>query len=387
MNVLEKMRTRLEEMESADLRRHPVELDSSAGGRVSLGGREVICLCSNDYLGLASDPEVIEAFVEAARVWGIGSGASRLVCGTMLPHKSLERAIAEFKGSEDAMLTSTGWMANHAAVCGLAGKRDLVLCDKLDHASILDATLASGARIKRYAHCDVSSLENMLNRYRSDFDRCLIVTDSLFSMDGDMAPLPEIIELKKRFDAMLIIDEAHATGVFGPGGRGVAEYLGVEDSIDLAVGTLSKAIGCLGGYVSGAGTFCEYLRNTARSYIYTTALPPSICRAAEKSLEIIRRRSVDRRRLLDRARDLREKLSAEGFDTGTSVSQIIPVVIGPAEKAAATSRHLLEEGFLVPAIRPPSVPRNTSRLRISLSAVHDEEDLAGLPAALGRAMS
>ena len=387
MNIIDELCKELQTLEEKGLRRRPAELGSPAGARVIVDGKSIVSLCSNDYLGLANHPEIINAAKKAADEWGMGSGASRLVCGTMNPHRSLERAIAEFKGEEDAVLASTGWMANHAAICSLVGKGDLVLCDKLNHASILDATRVSGARMKRYTHCDMESLEKILLRHRPDNKRCLIVTDSLFSMDGDIAPLQKIVELKKKYDAVLMIDEAHGTGVFGQRGRGVAEYLAVEDSIDVVVGTLSKAIGCLGGYITGSMVLCEYLRNTARPYIYTTALPPMICAAAEKSLEIIQRSSDNRQKLLERACALREELVARGYDIQNSSSQIIPIIIGGAEDAVAVAGKLLEYGYLVPAIRPPTVPPNTSRLRVSLSVEHTEEEISGLIDAIDKTVA
>ncbi len=384
MNMLEQLRSELDRLEHAGLRRRPVELSSAAGPRVIVDGREVVCLCSNDYLGLAADPAVVQAATDAVGTWGVGSGASRLVSGTMVPHRRLERAIAAFKGAEDAVVTSTGWMANRAAICSLAGRGDLVLCDKLDHASILDAARAFGARMKTYPHRDTEALEKILARRRPDYDRCFIVTDSIFSMDGDLAPLEKLVAIKRRYDAALVIDEAHGTGVFGPRGRGVAEHCGVEEDVDCTVGTLSKAVGCLGGFIAAPRVLCEYLRNTARSYIYTTAPPPAVCAAAETALALIDRRPEDRRGLLRAARDLRERLAAAGFDTLDAAGQIIPVVIGDAERATAVSRRLLEEGFLLPAIRPPTVPRGTSRLRISLCAGHRPEEIERLVAALRR---
>ncbi|GAH63545.1 unnamed protein product, partial [marine sediment metagenome] len=232
MSIWDDMRADLEEQDALDLLRRPVVLDSPAAPRVTVDGREVLCLCSNDYLHLANDPAVRAAAEKAIRAWGVGAGASRLVSGTMGPHVQLEQALADFKGAASAVVTSTGWMANHAAVAALGGKDDLILCDKLNHASIWNAARAAGARLRTFPHRSTARLGALLERHRSKHRRCLIVTDSLFSMDGDLAPLREIVELKNRYDAQLLIDEAHATGVMGPAGRGVAELLEVEREVD-----------------------------------------------------------------------------------------------------------------------------------------------------------
>ncbi len=350
-------------------------VESPAGARITVRGRSVVCLCSNDYLSLANNPAVKVAATEAIETWGVGSAASRLISGTMSPHVSLEQQLANFKGTEGAVVTSTGWMANHVVIHALGGKGDLILCDKLNHASILDAARSSGAYVRTYAHRDTARAEKLLNAHRRRYRRCLIVTDSLFSMDGDIAPLVELVELKRRFDAQLVIDEAHATGVLGPTGRGVAELLGVEDEIDATVGTLSKAIGTMGGFVAGPRVLIETIRNQGRPFIYTTALPPGICASAGKALEIIRTCPEPRQRLLAMADRLREQLAATGFDTRDSQTQIIPVVIGETADVVEVARRLLEAGFFVPAIRPPTVPKGTERLRISLCANHDPADL------------
>jgi 8-amino-7-oxononanoate synthase len=302
----------------------------------------------------------------------------------MSPHRRLEEALAEFKGAEEAVLTSTGWMANHAAIGALAGPGDLLLCDKFNHASIIDAARACGARLRTFRHAEAGRLEELLERHRADHDRCLIVTDSLFSMDGDLAPLVEIVDLKHRYDARLLIDEAHATGVLGEHGRGVAEMLGVEGDVDVTVGTLSKALGGLGGFVAGAGELIDVIRNTSRPYIYTTAPPPALAEASLAALAIVRREPQRRRYLLELAGRFREALRSVGLDTGRSAAQIIPALVGPADAAAALSEELLAEGYLIPAIRPPTVPPGTSRLRISLSAGHCWEHLDPLVERLGR---
>ena len=378
MGIWQDMQAHLEALAAADLLRRPGVVESACGARVVIGGREVVCLCGNDYLGLANDPALKAAATQAVEKFGVGAGASRLVSGTSSLHVELERRLSEFKGSESAVVTPTGYMANHVAIHALAGRKDLILCDKLNHASIIDAALACGARVRTYAHCDPERLKALLDRHRGDHRRCLIVTDSLFSMDGDLAPLAEIVRLKKAFDAQLLVDEAHATGVLGEHGRGGAELLGVEREVDATVGTLSKALGTMGGFVAGPSVLIETIRNVGRAFIYTTALPPAICAAAIKALEIVENEPQRRRKLLEMSRNVRERLrDIDGFCAARQEAgfQIIPLVIGDAGKALDLSRQLLEAGFFVPAIRPPTVPKGTSRLRVSLSAAHDQADL------------
>ena len=375
MNVWQDMDEALAALEQQGMRRRLREIESAVGPRVRIGGREVVCLCSNDYLSLAADPAVKAAAVEAIDRWGVGAGASRLVSGTTSAHVELERRLAVFKGAEAAIVTSTGWAANQVAIAALAAEGDLVLCDKLDHASILDAALSCGARVRTYAHRDMGRLESLLSAYRAEYRRCLIVTDSLFSMDGDLAPLRELVTLKNRFDAQLLIDEAHATGVLGAGGRGAAELLGVERDVDAVVGTLSKAIGAAGGFVAGPRALIGTIVNTARAFIYTTAPPPAICAAAMASLDIIETQPQRRIRLCELAGRLRDALHRAGLQTGESSSPIMPIIVGEAAAAVALSERLLERGFLVPAIRPPTVPRGTSRLRLSLCCGHEWSDL------------
>ncbi|MBN1555173.1 MAG: 8-amino-7-oxononanoate synthase [Phycisphaerae bacterium] len=377
------MQAELDRRQAEGLLRAPAVLDSPVGPRVRVEGREVLCFCSNDYLNLANDPAVRAAAKDAIDAWGVGSGASRLVSGTQRPHVELEAQLASFKGTESVVVTSTGWMANHVAVRTLAGAGDLILCDKLNHASILDA--AAGASpgkdaptMRTYPHRDTARLATLLKKHRPEHRRCLIVTDSLFSMDGDLAPLAELVELKTRHDAQLLIDEAHATGVLGENGRGAAELLGVEDQIDATVGTLSKALGGVGGFVAGRSVLIEMIRNTARAYIYTTAPPPAMCAAVGKALRIIQTQPGRRETLPALAKRLREGLQAMGLDTRDSASQIIPAVLGDANRAVEVSRRLLDAGYLIPAIRPPTVSPGTSRLRISLCAGHTREDVDNL---------
>jgi 8-amino-7-oxononanoate synthase len=374
---------RLGDLEARGLRRRLRMIDSAQGARVRVAGRELICFCSNDYLGLANDAVVKRAVVDAVEKWGWGAGASRLITGTMTPHQELEQRLAAFKGTEAALVCSTGYQANLAAVRALAGEGDVVLLDKLNHASIIDAARGSGAVVRVFPHRDYAKLERLLER-TADARRRVIVTDSLFSMDGDLADLPRLVELKRRYDALLVIDEAHATGVLGPGGRGLAELQGVEHEIDLTVGTLSKAFGGIGGFLAGAREIVDWVINTAGAFIYTTALPPAACAAAMAGLDVIEREPQRRARVLALADRLRGDLSDQGWDVGNSQSQIIPLIVGSAESAVELAARLEGDGVLAPAIRPPTVPAGRARIRISLRADHRDEDVAPLLAGLAK---
>jgi len=368
----------LDDLEACGLRRWRRTVSSAPGARVCVDGRQVCCFASNNYLGLADDARILAAVRQAVGEWGWGSGASSLISGTTELHRRLERRLAEFKRTEAALVFPSGYMANLAAIRAAAGKGDVIYLDKLNHASIIDAATASGARVRVFGHRDYGRLEELLTRSVGN-GRRLMVTDSVFSMDGDLADLVRLVELKKRYGATLLIDEAHATGVIGAGGRGVAEAMGVEGEVDITVGTLSKALGGVGGFVCGSRVFAEYLVNTARSYIYSTAVPAAVCAAAEAALDIVEAEPQRRQRLAELAGWVREELGRRGgLDIGQSQSQIVPVIVGSADRAVAVSRELLERGHWVPAVRPPSVPKGQSRLRISLMATHEREDVEGL---------
>lgn len=372
----------LEQLASAGLLRSLRAVESAQGSHVTVDGRRLCCLSSNNYLGLADHPHLVAAVKAALDRWGWGAGASRLVCGHMSPHAELEARIAAFKGTQAALVCSTGYQANLAAIRGLAGDGDVVIIDKLNHASIVDAARGSGAVLRVFPHRDYDKLERLLQR-TADARRRVIVTDSLFSMDGDFADLPRLVELKERYNALLVVDEAHATGVYGQNGRGLAEMMHVEARIDVTVGTFSKALGGIGGFVAGSAELIQWLVNTAGAFIYTTALPPAACAAALAALDLVEREPQRRRKVLALAARLRSELGDRlGFDLGGSSSQIVPVVLGEADAAVRLSRSLEEAGFLIPAIRPPTVPRGKARLRISLTADHEPLDVDQLVAAL-----
>jgi len=355
------------------------------GGRQAAGivldGREMLNFGSNDYLNLASDPRLAEAVVRCVRQQGWGSGASPLITGHSEMHLRLERRLGEFEGTEAALLFSTGFAANAGTIAALVGPGDLVLADRKNHASLLDGCRLSRADVRVYPHADWRRLDELLAAAKQH-GRRLIVTDSLFSMDGDLAPLPELAGVAERRSAMLMIDEAHATGVFGRRGRGAAEHFNVEDSVHVRVGTLSKALGCIGGFVAGSRSLIDWLVNRARPLVFSTAAPAAAAAAVLAALEIVRDEPQRRQKLLGRAEQLRHELIAQGWNIGNSASQIIPIVVGDPGRAVALGDALRDRGLFVPAIRPPTVPQGEACLRISLTAGHTEEMIAALVRAL-----
>ncbi|MCF6158604.1 MAG: 8-amino-7-oxononanoate synthase [wastewater metagenome] len=348
-------------------------IEGTQGPHVHIQGKPYISFCSNNYLGLANHAKIKQAAVEAIHRYGWGTGASRLISGNMMLHEELEKKIAEFKGTEAAILFPTGYMANLGALCTLVARGDIVIGDKLNHASIIDGCRQSGATFRIYPHKNMSQLESLL-RKSSTFRRRLIVTDSVFSMDGDIAPLPDIVNLAKKYDAMLMVDDAHATGVFGQQGKGMIEYYSLEGKIDIIMGSLSKAVGSIGGFIAGSKCLIEFLRNKARSFMYTTALPPAVCAASLAGLTLIQENTSLIDTLWKNITGVRSQL-AQFSNTIRVESPIIPIIIGSAEDALSLSLRLYKNGILIPAIRPPTVPPGTSRLRISLMATHTEEDI------------
>lgn len=368
------MKIRLDALDAAGLRRSLRRVTGAQGPRVEMDGREVLNFCSNNYLGLAGDSRLVQAALDSMKEGGFGSGASRLVCGSMAAHRRLERVIADFKGTEAGLLFSSGYMANIGIISSLFGKDDLVFSDRLNHASIVDGIRLSGAKARRYPHCDMDALEGML-RDRSGACRRAIITDSVFSMDGDLAPLDRLVELARRYDCVLMIDEAHALGVFGESGKGLAEHFGVGDKVDIQMGTLSKAAGAFGAYCCGSRTLIDFLVNQARSFIYTTAMPPSVAAAGAKAIEIMAQDKPVRVKLWENTRYMLARCKAIGFDTGASRSPVIPLIIRDSEKAAVFSQRLLDKGIFIGAIRPPTVPPGTARLRLTVMAGHAREEL------------
>jgi 8-amino-7-oxononanoate synthase len=346
-----------------------------------IDGESLVNFGANDYLGLAADKRLADAAIRATQDEGWGSGASPLVTGHRGSHQQLEQRLAEMEATEAALLFSSGFAANVGTIAALVGSGDVVLGDRKNHASIIDGCRLSRADVKVYPHADVSRVESLLKKARG-YRRRLIVTDALFSMDGDFAPLRDLADLAERYDAMLMVDEAHATGVFGEHGRGVSEHLGVEDRVHVRVGTLSKALGCAGGFVVGRKPLIEWLVNRARSYVFSTAPPPATAAAAIAAIDIVKTEPQRRVELLQRAEKLRATFSADGWDVGSSQSQIIPIILGDVDRTMTMAADLRRDGLLVPGIRPPSVPEGHSLLRVSLSFGHTDVMIERLVTAL-----
>ncbi len=354
-----------------DLLRRLMAHEGAQGATLSLDGRAFLNFGSNDYLGLAADPRLADAAKQTLDHEGCGSGASPLIVGRAESHQRLERRLAEFEQTEAALVFTSGFAANVGTVAALVGSGDAVFSDALNHASLVDGCRLSRAEVHVYPHGDWRALETLLQK-KAAARRRLIVTDSLFSMDGDLAPLVELSELAQKHGCMLLVDEAHATGVFGNQGRGACEWLGVERQVDIRIGTLSKALGAAGGFVCGSRALIEWLVNRARTYVFSTALPPAIAAAAIAALDLVREEPQRRAQLLDRSRHLADTLREQGWQVGPTVSQIVPLVVGEARRALELSGALAERGIWAPAIRPPSVPAGAARLRISLSFAHDD---------------
>ncbi len=373
---MEELTRELAELEAqAQRRRLQVVEEVLPGGRVRVAGQNLLNLSSNDYLGLAQDPRLIAGAQAAAARWGTGAGASRLVVGHLALHEEVEAHLAKFKGAEAAVIFPTGYMANVGTLAGLLGPGDVIFCDRLNHASIYDGIKLSGATLKRFPHRDLNRLEDLL-RETGAARRRLIVTDSVFSVDGDLAPLQDLVNLKARYGTWLMIDEAHATGVFGEHGEGLAEAVGVSREVDIHMGTFSKALGSQGGYVAGDRRLVNYLHNRARSFIYSTALAPPVLGAIDEALKIVTQEPERRRYLLEEAEIFRRDLLAAGLDILGSETQIIPVLVGDNARTLAFAAELRAQGLMAVALRPPTVPPGRARVRFSLSAAQSREDLS-----------
>lgn len=369
--------------EAQGLRRHLQKRSGpQLGSEVNYQGRAYLNFGSNDYLGLAAAPELIAAVQQQLQTLGWGAGASPLVTGRGELHAQLERELACFEGTDAALLFPTGYAANVGAITALVGREDVIFSDAKNHASIIDGCRLSGARLLVYPHNDVDALARLLDEHAANARRRLIVTDSLFSMDGDLAPLATLSQLAAQHHAMLLVDEAHATGVFGAQGRGVSELQGCEAGVHIRVGTLSKALGSHGGFVAGSQTLIDWLANRARPYVFSTAAPEALAAAGLAALAIVREQPQRRRQLLQNAAELRENLRSRGLNVGASQSQIIPVILGDPERTMQASLQLREQGLWVPGIRPPSVPPGESLLRISLTVAHTPEMVERLIEAL-----
>jgi 8-amino-7-oxononanoate synthase len=376
---------RLAERRAADLYRQRPLLQSPQGPQVVVDGQPLLAFCSNDYLGLANHPEVIEAWRDGAARWGVGGGASHLVIGHSTPHHQVEEALAELTGRPRALLFSTGYMANLGAITALVGQGDTVLQDRLNHASLLDGGLLSGARFSRYLHNDSASLASRLDKATGN---TLVVTDGVFSMDGDCADLPALAKVAKARGAWLMVDDAHGFGTLGANGGGLVEQhgLGIED-VPVLIGTLGKACGTSGAFVAGSEELIEALVQFARPYIYTTSQPPALACATLKALTLLREQAWRREHLAGLIRQFREGAEQIGLTLMDSHTAIQPILIGDAARAMALSQRLRERGLLVTAIRPPTVPAGSARLRVTLSAAHSEAQVQLLLNALAECYS
>lgn len=375
---------RLRELEEQHLLRRLRLVESEPGPVATVEGRRVIVMASNNYLGLATHPLLKRAAIEATTRYGVGSGASRLVSGTLPPHQDLEAALARFKATEAALVFGSGYLANVGLIPSLIGSGGLILADRLCHASLIDGCRLSGADLRVFRHRDLAQLDSLLAR-RSPRRDTLIVTDGVFSMDGDLAPLPELVALAERYAARLVVDDAHGTGVMGLHGRGTLEHFGVESRIPFHMGTLGKALGTSGAYVAGPQSLIRYLVNTARSFIYTTAPPPGTAAASVAALELLQAEPERRARLWDNRNHFQTGLKALGFRLADSQSPIIPVLIGEPRQALTLAERLLELGVYAPAIRPPTVPKETSRIRTTVTSEHTREQLDAVLAAFRNA--
>lgn len=381
------MSEELAALESAGLHRARRVIRPLPDGACQIDGRRLWNFASNDYLGLADNPRVVAAAQATLAETAVGSRASALVTGRTEWHVRLEESLARFEGQPAAILFPTGYAANVGTIAALVDENDVVFCDRLNHASLIDGCRLSGAKLRVFRHSGLKTLERELQK-TSGSGRRLIVTDAVFSMDGDVAPLRELCDLAERFDADVLVDEAHGTGVFGEHGRGVCEQLGVEDRIAVRVGTLSKAIGTLGGFVAGPQSLVDWLWNKARPQVFSTSLPPAVCAAATAAVEIVQTEPGLRQRLWKNCEFVRQELSRRGIAVATnSAGPIIPIVLGDPNAAVAAQRKLEERGCLVAAIRPPTVPQGTSRLRVSLSSAHEGDALQNLVAALQEVIS
>ncbi|HUA75448.1 MAG TPA: 8-amino-7-oxononanoate synthase [Solirubrobacteraceae bacterium] len=373
------LQERLDEIERLGLSRRLRLVSGPQGPTVLLDGKPVLLLCSNNYLGLADHPQVREAAAEAAMRWGVGAGASRLISGTMTVHRRLEERLAEFARRQSCLLFGSGYLANLGAIGALAGRGDVVYSDELNHASIVDGCRLSRAEVVVYRHRDAEHLLWCMRRHggrRNDpAARQLIVTDSIFSMDGDLAPLEEIVQLAQAGGARVLVDEAHAIGTFGPGGRGALADAGLEGEVDAIVGTLGKSLGSYGAYVCGDEEMTRYLLNSARSFIFSTAPPPPAAAGALAALEMLEQRPHRVERLAANARALRRSLAAEGFDVPDGDMHIVPLIVGDERDTVSLCQAALEQGVFAQAIRPPTVPAGTSRLRLAAMASHTASDM------------
>ena len=367
----QKVKKFLNERKQQGLLRSLTVVSSRDKGRICIDEKEYIDLSSNDYLGLSQHPEIIKKAREAALL-GSGTAASRLMTGSTFLHNELEERIAEFKGKPSALIFNSGYQANVGIISALLGKGDVVFSDRLNHASIVDGIRLSSAKLFRFKHNNATHLKELLERERHNYSNAFIITETVFSMDGDISPLKDIVRLKEKYDCMVMVDEAHATGIFGQNGSGIAQKEGVTDKIDIIMGTFSKALGSFGAYAAMSKELKIYLINTCRSFIYSTALPPAVIAANIAAIDVVKNEPYRGEALLANADHLRKRLTEEGFNVKGN-SQIIPVMIGSNEDAVSICELLKRKGYWTLAVRPPTVPKGEARLRLSVCFHHDKK--------------
>lgn len=372
----------LDDLREKGLLREPRVFTACDGRTITLSGKKYLLFCSNDYLGLSQDARIVRAVEEGLAKYGFGSGGSRLISGTRTAHEKLERAIAQYLRAESSVLFGTGYGANSGAIPALAGKGDVIFADKLNHASIIDGCLLSKAEFVRYPHADMGALERLLSKTRCT-GRRWIVTDGLFSMDGDLAPLDVVCGLAKKYDAGVYLDDAHAFGVLGEGGRGTASVFGVEGKIDVTVGTLGKAAGGAGAFATGSKKMTDYLVNKARTYIFSTAIPPAVAEGDLKAVEILAESGDRRKSLLSATAVFNAEMRKRGL-ARVGESYIIPLVVGSADKAVQFAGAFLEAGIFIQAVRPPAVAEGSARLRLTLSSAQLPDDRTALLSAVDK---
>jgi glycine C-acetyltransferase len=350
-------------------------IGSAQGARIIVDGKDVLNFCSNNYLGLANHPKIVEAAKEATRKYGVGPAAVRSIAGTTDLHVQLEQRLAKFKGAEDVITFQSGFTANLGTISALVGKEDVIFSDRLNHASIIDGCRLSGAKIAAYEHNDPGALEDAIKEHASNHRRALIVTDGVFSMDGDIAPLPDLYEVAKKYDILFMVDDAHGEGVLGKGGRGIVDHFGLHGKVDIEVGTMSKAFGVVGGMVAGDRKIIEWLRQRGRPFLFSSAVTAPDAAACLAAVDLLEESTELVDKLWDNAKYFKAEMKKLGFDTGVSETPITPIMLGEAPLAQQFSRELFEEGVFAMAIGYPTVPKGKARIRVMISASHDRDDL------------
>lgn len=350
-------------------------IGSAQGARIVVDGKDVLNFCSNNYLGLANHPKLIEAAKDATKKFGVGPAAVRTIAGTTDLHVQLEQRLAKFKGAQDVITFQSGFTANLGAISALVGKEDVIFSDRLNHASIIDGSRLSGAKIIPYEHNDAGALEDAIKEHASNFRRGLIITDGVFSMDGDIAPLPDLVEVAKKYDILFMVDDAHGEGVLGKGGRGIVDHFGLHGQVDIEVGTMSKAFGVVGGIVAGDKVIIEWLRQRGRPFLFSSAVTAPDAAACLAAVDLLEESTELVDKLWDNAKYFKAEMKKLGFDTGVSETPITPVMLGEAPLAQQFSRELFDEGVFAMAIGFPTVPKGKARIRVMISASHDRDDL------------